>query len=473
MRSLLFLFLILIVAKSAAYSQTQNLTLEKAIQIALENNADTQIAKMEVKKAHAAVDEAFGYALPSVNFNASYSHFIEKPVMPFPDFEALLNNSTYGILLDQNLIPEEQANFLPIENVLQAFALTNNYEASAEVSQILFNSAVFRGIGASEIYLQMSEEMLFNSIANTVVNVKSAFYGALLAQEMLDITNASFKNFQDNYESVKKLFEAGLASEYDAMQAEVQLENFRPMIAEAENALQNAKDGLKVLLDIDQSLDINLEGSLDYQEEPTPIAEELTNKADENNFQIRTLQKKIEVDDAFVDLDRAGFWPTVSAFGNYTWGGASEDLDFQNFTSSIVGLSFSINLFDGMRKYNKIEQSLIEKEKTREQLSQARNYISSQIRAKINDIEKVKKNIKAQERTVDLAQKTYEIASVRLKEGTGTQLELLNAETQLRQAKTNRLKYYYDYIVAKSTLDQLTGNIDPKLIEKYSKIDNN
>ena len=65
-------------------------TIDEAIQSALKNNRDIIIAKLNVEKADAAVSEAFGYALPSVNLSANFSHFLEKPKTAFPDFEALL-----------------------------------------------------------------------------------------------------------------------------------------------------------------------------------------------------------------------------------------------------------------------------------------------------------------------------------------------------------------------------------------------
>lgn len=470
MKNLFFLAISLSLLAQVSLAQPIVLTLEDALNIALENNANTKVARLEVVKAQAAVDEAFGYALPSVDVSANLSHFIETPKMPFPSFEAMLTNATYGILFEEGVLPEDKSKFLPMGTQLQSFSLTNNYEAKVQISQVLFNSAVLRGIGASQIYLETSQELMRNEISNTVVSVKKAFYGVLLAKEMYDITKASLENFEDNFSNIQALNKAGLAADFDAMQAEVQLENFRPMVLEAENAYENAKNGLKVLLSLDQREAIEVEGSLDYKEITLPGVDQLVQKAMDKNYQLRALEKKIEVDEAFVDLERAAYWPTLAAFGNYTFAGSSDDFDFQNYQSSIIGLNFSINLFNGFRKDNKVEQSLIVKEQTEAQLIQARDYVSSQIRSKLLEMNKVQKNITAQARTVDLAQRSYEISEIRLKEGTGTQLELLNAENQLRQARTNRLKYYYDFIVAQSELNQLLGEIDKDLIDKYSEI---
>ena len=138
-----YLLVILCITSLNVYAQKQQLKLDDAISIAIENNRDITIAKMNVEKASAAVDEAFGYALPSVNLTGYYSRFITKPKTAFPDFEAMLTNASYSILFDENILPRDDNKYKPMGNVLQSFAQTHNWETKAEVTQILFSSAVF------------------------------------------------------------------------------------------------------------------------------------------------------------------------------------------------------------------------------------------------------------------------------------------------------------------------------------------
>jgi outer membrane protein TolC len=463
----------IIFVATGAESQVRKLTLDEAIKTALENNSDTRIALLEVQKAQAAVNEAFGYALPSVGFSASYSHMIEKAKMPFPDFEAMLNNSVYSVLETENLVPKDPNHFLPMQNVLQAFALSNNYEAKIEVTQILFNSAVFTGIGASSKYLQTAQEMLHSKVSKTVLSVKQAYYGILLAKEVVTLMDASLENFQRHYNNVKALYEQGVAAEYNLLQAEVQVENFKPSVLEAENALKNAKEGLKLILKLDKDIEIDVDGELIYNEIDIASADELIKLANERNTEIKTLETKIEVDEAFVDLDRADWWPSLAAFGNYSFNGMSDDFNFMNYRQSVVGLSLQMNLFNGNRTTNKVQQSTIERIKTEEQLSQLRDFVTLQIKTKLNELDKVKQNLISADRNVELAEKTTRIANVGYTNGTRTQLEVLTAETQLRQARTNRLQSVYAYIITLSEIDDLIGNINEDYIKMAMRNDNN
>lgn len=463
---LFFSLIIIFVGSSYSQQQLKSYSLDEAIKISIENNRNIKVAKYNVEKAQAAVSQAFGYALPKLDFTANYYHFLKKAKMPFPDFEALLTNASYAILFKEKLIPEDYSKFLPMEYSLQSFSLANNFEAKAEVTQILFNSAVFRGIGASQIYLNLSKEQLKSTIASTVLDVQKAFYGVVLTKELFTILDASYNNAVENLNNVKALYKQGFASEYDAMQVEVQVENIKPKLIELKSVLDNAKNGLKILMAVDQSQNFDVKGELLYSLEPLPDLDGLIKKSLSGNFDIQTLEIKRQVDEAFIDLDLSEYWPALTAFANYSLAGASDDFKFQTYQSSVVGLNLSINLFTGMQTKNKVEQSTITVRQTEEQLAQLKDYIISQIKAKYDQINRINEQINSQERNVLLAEKAYKIATTRYKEKTGTQLEVKNADIELKTARTNKLQSVYDYITAKAELFNLVGIID----ESYIKI---
>jgi outer membrane protein TolC len=443
-------------------SQVKIFSLEDAIITALENNRQVKIGRMNIEKAEAAVNEAFGYALPSVDVSANFSHLAEKPMTPFPDFEALLTNATYGILFNENIIPEDNSKYLPIRTKLQSFALANSFETKAQVTQILFNSAVFRGIGASEIYLQLAKVQMEATISNTILEVKKAFYGVLVTKELLQILQTSLINAEENLANIKALHAQGFTSDYDAMQVEVRVENLKPNVLELENILSNAKNGLKILLNINQNTNIDVTGEFHYS--PLNISEDsdYLNNAVQKNLDIQSLSIKKQVDKEFIAIERSEYWPTIAAFGSYAYSGSSDEFDFKTYRTAVVGLSLSMNLFKGGRVTNRVEQAQIATMQTEEQITQLKDYVSSQVINKLMSLKKVQKQVEALTRNVALAQKAYDISVVRYKEGTGTQLEIKNADTELQNAKTMYTKSLHDHIIAGAELDQLLGFIDAK-----------
>jgi outer membrane protein len=466
---LLLLILITILLQDHVFAQTKSLTIEEAIDLALKNNRDITIAALNVNKSEAAVDEAFGYALPTVDVSANFSHFLQKPKMSFPDFESLLTNATYSILFDEGVLPQDDNKFRPMDNKLQSFAQTNNYEASIQLTQTLFNSAVFRGIGTSQIYLDLSKEEQKRIVSEIVLNVKKAFYGVLLTKHLYEITESSFINAQNNLKNVQAYQTEGMVSEFDLLQSEVRVENIRPLLLQMENTLKNSKEILKILLGIKQDEEIDVSGELIYEVTVIPKQEETISAALNKNYSLNSLKLKREVDAAFIDLDRAEYWPALYGFANYSYAGSSDNLKFNNYSSSMVGLTFQINLFMGGQTKKRIEQAEINVRQTEQQIGQLKDFVSTQIKLKINELNRVQSLVEAQERNVNLAVRAHEIALIRYKEGTGNQLEVENADIALRQARTNRLQTIYDFIIAKSELEQLIGGSIDQYIQELDK----
>lgn len=464
--------LILIFSISAlTKAQTKSYTIDEAINTALSNNRDITISVMNVKKAGAAVDQAFGYALPSVNLNGSFSRFLEKPKMPFPDFEAMLTNATYSILFDEQVIPRDNNKYKSMNTVLQSFAQTNNFSADVTITQTLFSSAVFKGIGASQVYYDLAKADLQSTVSKTVLSVQKTFYGVLLSKEVLDITKQSFENAQANLNDVKALYKEGMVSEFDMLQAEVQVENLRPMVLQMENNLKTAKDGLKLILGVNQQEEIDVIGNFDYQPYDISNEEGLIEEALKSNYDLRTLELKKQVDEAFVELDVSEYWPNIAAFGQYAYNGSSDDWKFNTYSSATIGLNFSMNLWQGNRTSNAVQQSTIAYQQTEEQLNQLKDYTFLNVNSKLQELKRVQSLIDVQNRTVEVAERSYHIAKVRYKEGAGSQIELQNTDLALKQARLNRIQSMYSYLTTKYELEQILGRTNPEYFTQFSELE--
>lgn len=469
-KNFLLITFLLSLCTNLAKTQELNLNLEDAINLALENNKEINSALLDVKKANAAVREAYGYALPSVDFSASFNHFLQKPVMFFPDFEALLGNSVYGVLFNENLLPRDNSKFKPIQFTKQSFVLANSFSTKAQISQILFNSTVLEGIGAAGIYLQLSKENVYSKVTQTILNVKKAFYSSLLTKELALIMEASLQNAQNNLNNIKSLKKQGIVSEYDSLQVEVMVENLKPMVLQLTNAYKASLDGLKLAIGINPKTEITISGNIDFQDQYNIDVETLIKTALAKNFTLKTLELKKKVDEAFVNVERSNFYPSLFAFGSFEFAGSSDNLKFDTFNSSVVGIGLSVNLFQGNRTNQRIEQSKVAVEQTNIAMSSYKDMIAFQLRTIYNDLNRIRTTIESQKSNVALAEKAYNISLVRYKEGTGTQLEIQNSELALRQAKINLLQSIYDYNIAIIQIENLLGNVDETHLKKYESI---
>ena len=90
-KNLLIILISILLFPNLNFAQIKIYTLEEAINTALSNNRDIDISVLNTEKSEAAVNEAYGYAMPTIDAAANFSHFLEKPKTSFPDFEALLD----------------------------------------------------------------------------------------------------------------------------------------------------------------------------------------------------------------------------------------------------------------------------------------------------------------------------------------------------------------------------------------------
>jgi len=435
-----FLLVNLGVSLPRASAQPLRLTLQDVVLQTLEHNPDLATARMDVGRADALVKEAWGNALPSVNLDASYTRALKRPVFFLP-------GEFFG----------EEGGVRAIE-----VGSTNALAASVSARQILFNSAVFVGLGAASVYSKLSKEQYRAARVDFITRGRRAFYDVLLSKRILNLSIETRDNTEENYRTVKLLADQGLVSEYDLLRAEVTLENVIPEVINAENALKQAENALKNVMAIPYDTEIEVIGELDY----IPVEDSLVVSAQqrmlENNPTLAALEHQTEFSDAVVSANKSEYLPVLSAFGNYTYQAQSNQLNTLTndlVASSQVGLSLSFNVFNGLQSTARVEQAQIDHQKSLEQLSGTKQNLLSATESVLLQLNKARRRIEAQGKTVDQAQRGYEIATTRYSSGLGTQLEVNDAQLALVRANVNKIEAVYEYIVASAELDRLLGRV--------------
>ena len=414
----------------------QSLSLPEAIAIALENNRDLKSSRLEMENADAQVDEALGNAYPTLDFNAMYTRNFQNPVFFFPGEDGIIR---------------------PIE-----VGSKNALSADLTLQQIIFNSAVFTGVGTSEIYAKVSRQQLRTQTVDVILGVKQAFYTALLAKEVLAVNQTLLQNAEANYQNTKVLFDAGLRAEFDAIRAEVSVANQRPLVVEARNNYESALDGLKILLGYDDvnNVRLELEGELPRPGSSTePGLDQAIATLLEDNPQLEALRLSSSVNEELIKINRSDYLPTLALFGTYKYeaqADAFSDLDFQ--PTAYAGLNLSLNIYNGGQTDAKVEQARIAYDQSRYQTAQVAASLKVQLESTLRKINYAKECIQASDRTIEQAERAYKIATTTYKAGTGTQLQINDADLALAQARLNQLSAIYDYNIAMAELEALLGD---------------
>jgi outer membrane protein TolC len=421
---------------------TRDLSLDEAIEIALKQNKNILVAKLNVQKAESQVTEAYGSAMPSVSFNAGFNHNIQLPVFFFPS---------------------------PITGEVAPLRIgqTNVYSMTAQVQQVLFNGAVFTAVRSSKLYTDAATAQLDAAVAEVVTETKKKYYQAIAAGAYYSVAQSTLDNVKQTRETISALFAEGLVAEFDKIRADVAVANVEPIVIEASSSKYAAQAALQTYLSLDMSDTLVVSADRLPEIEDAPNPDDALVKALEANLDLKALSLQIEVAKKMIDIQASDYYPTLAAFGQWQQQGQSDKLnDWRSATSSLVGINFSMNLFNGLRTKAKVEQSELDVATALQRKSQISDLIRLQTRTIVNQLSSAKARITAQASTVNQAQRGYDISQIRYKEGTGSLLEISDAETALSRAQVNEISARLDYHTTKAEYDRVTGQID----ERYRRM---
>jgi outer membrane protein len=428
--------LVLLWPSLSAAQEFRSFTIEQAIDAAVKNNHTLETARLDMQRADDQVHEAYGLALPSLSISGTYTRSLKLPV----------------IFLTMNG-----------EVTTIKFGADNAYQMGFTANQTLFNSAVFTGVGTAKTYQKVSREIYRANYNATVTNTKRSFYNVLLAQQVYETSTASLVNAEDNLRNVQILHKQEMISDYDLIRAEVQVENIRPSVIEAEQNVLVATNMLKITMGLEAENKIRTVGLLDYTEVDSNLMDPA--KAISNNANLNALHYQREVGDAIIAIHRSEYLPTLSAFGNYIWQAQRNTLGLSGrdiLSSSQAGINLSINLFNGFQTTSRVQQAKIDQRKIDQQIDETREKLKTHLQSIALRLQEARKRMLSQERTVELAEKSFKIATARYKTGSGTQLEVRDADLALLRARLNRIQAIYDHCIAKTDLEEVISYYNPQ-----------
>jgi outer membrane protein len=438
------------------------LSLEDAVKLAMKHNTELESARLEVQKSDARVLEAWGYAMPSVDLTSNYVHLIDKPKTYFPD---ALYYPLRKVMDSSFVIPRITGKLVEIPG-----SMSPGFTASASlnVKQIIFNGAVFVGVGAAHVYSHMARDLYQTKQIETITKVRKAYYQALLACEAVELMRSSLQNAEDNLKNVQFMQKQGIVSDYDELRASVGVENLRPAVIQSENNFDLALDALHNTIGISGYEKFTLSDSLKFIPVDTSFLSLAENLVIESNPGLTAVKRQIELNGAFVNAERSNYLPTIAAFGSYSYSAINNNFNFSTrdfYKSSQVGLSFSLSLFQGAQTYARVEQAQLEQKKTEEQRTSLERNLRIGTHSVLNNLEQARKRVEAQSKTVEMAERGYKIVTTRFLNNSATQLEVNDAQLALTQSKVNRIHAVYDYLNAAADLDQLVGRLPAYAIE--------
>ena len=278
-------------AQSADENTAIKITLDDAIQTALSDNPTIKVAEQQIELKKVSKDEAWQALLPSADFNGTVQYTVLAAVMK-------LNGMEFKMGQDN----------------------TSTWNGQFQVSLPVFAPTVYATMNLTKSDLENAIEQSRSSRLDLVNQVTKAYYQVILAQDSYDVLCKSYEQAEKNFNVVKSLYELGGTSEYDKISAEVQLRSLNPTVIQARNAVTMAKLQLMVLMGVDPSTEIVVEGSLEEYEDQLYV--EALSAGDyslDNNTNMRQLKLSETMLNQSLRVQKMNFLPTLALSGTYAF----------------------------------------------------------------------------------------------------------------------------------------------------------
>lgn len=442
--SLMLLAIILFALPSQA--QEGSFSLPQAVDYAIKNNINVKNAQLDAISAEARIGEIRSAGLPQVaaNFNVSDALIIQKVILPANIFD-----------------PTAPADAPP---AAVPFGIKYQGSASATLNQLIFNGSYFIGLKAAATYRELAQKSTTQSKVTVAENVTKAYYSVQVAEERAKVLDLNITRVDSLMRETKIMNESGFVELLDVNRLEVQVNNLRTERQKVQNLIELSYALLKYQMSIplDQKItltdniqDVNIE-----QLGSTTVSGDL-------NYNNRIEFSLLETQEKLAGLDirntRSGYLPSVSAslgYGHNNGRDRFADLfSTKWFNNSLLSLNVNIPIFDGFMKRYQVEQKKIALDKVKNGQTLLKQSIDFEARQADITIKNAYATLETQKRNQDLAAEIVRVSKIKYKEGVGSNIEVINAESSFKEAQTNYFAALYDLLIAKVDLTKARGEL--------------
>ncbi len=426
---LLVFALLLVVSKDQVQART--LTIEDAVAEALRSNQDYLMARSELERAEAAIQQATADAYPHLSLGSTYTRNMIIPEMVF-------GGQTFKLGTD------------------------NQIDAGLTLTQPIWQGGkVLAAIKIARTYRKYTEAAVNEAGAEITFSVRGAFLDVILARDVVNVYRDALAAAELNLAMVTKMQSQGVVSEYEQLRAEVEVANLKPQLLQAQNQAELALHALRNLLSLDLAESIELQYSFDS----TVIGNRLTlsritELAIAKRSALRQQDYLKDITRRAVGIAKSEGSPKFDFVSQYGWRYQADNLKLDgndwspNWTASI---SLSFPIFDGFSTKAAVRTAKVDKLQAELGYEKIREQVELQVRDAFLRYGEATERLQTQRKTIEQAEEGLRISRIRYQNGVGTQLEILSSESALTQARTNYVQATHDAALAVYRLLRVSG----------------
>ena len=423
----------------ASDSLSSAATLEECIQYALNHQVDIRQAQLDEQITDRTIKSRLADWYPQVGFNYNIQHYLQLPVVLFPD----LNNPSG---------PRRELRT----------GVANSSTGAFTLNQTIFNRDVLLANRTAREVLNQAVQNTTNLKINVTVEVSKAFYDLLLTRQQQDILNAQIVRLARNLKDAVNQFKSGIVDKTDYQRATIALNNATAQLKQAKEQAIAREAVLKNQMGypVERPLTITYDSTrleMDAQLDTNQVV------SYQNRIEYQRLQTRRNLLRAEIDYERWSFLPTVSFFMNYNLLYQNQEfaqLYSRTFPNSLFGLSISMPIFQGGKRLQNIKIAELQFERSDWDVTGLRNDINTEFTRSLAQYKSDWINYQTLRENVSLAREVYDVIQLQYKSGVKTYLDVVIAQTDLRTAEFNYINAQYQAISSKLDVERALGLIE-------------
>lgn len=442
---LLFMTFGIFVSEVQAQGQTPRfLTLEDALKIAAGQNRDIQRAREFRNQVLGKYWEERAQAMPQLSATGSVAHQYDDT------YNAIYKN-----------IPVDGGGSSSGNIVNAIFPSAQNIGVvQLNVSQAIYTwGKVGAAIRAAKLGMPLAEDQLKIFQQAVARDVSAEFYNILLARQLLQVAKENLAQKQRHLDEASRKHAVGMATDYDVLAADVDVQNARPAVLQAELGVVTAKDRLRFLLTMGKDEEFDVQGTMDMPIGSYPSYEATLSVAEQNRPELSNLTHQLGIYKEVVKVTQGDSRPRLDFNGNMGMRHLAFDPFSGNGKTWSAAVTLSFPFFDGKRTAGRVQQARTDVARAEIDLAKSHDTIALQVRETVNSVEEAGEIVKALSGTVAQAERLLFMAEKGFEYGAKTRLDVEDAQSNLVQAKVNLAKAQHDYRVALVTLEWVKGTL--------------
>jgi len=426
--------------KAQTSAEEFKFSLQQCIDYALSHQSSYLNAQIDEEISKRKVQEILGLSMPQISASGGLNDYIEIPT-------SLLPGEVFGA---------PAGTYIPVK-----FGTQYSANGGLEVGQLVADGQYFVAIQATKALKEFTSKSTQRTKIEAITTVTKAYYNTLIADKRIELLNSNVDRISKLASDSKIMYDNGFIEQLDLDRINITFTNLKT----EQDKISKLVNLSKYLLMYQMGMDVNSKLTLTDTLKPMNFESVLTGSF---NPQDRIEMQLLNTAESLYKLDakryKVAYFPSIYAFGSYSYQAQSNEFNLFGsgqkwYPTGIVGLKISVPIFDGLQKTRKIQQVNLNLQKNSNDQLNLTNGLTLQYMNAKTQLQNATQSLQSQDDNMKLAERVYNTTKSKYEQGVGSNTDLLNAQSALKESQTNYLSALYDAMIAQTDYLNATGQI--------------